>query len=343
MTAQRPIPTFAFYERLVMRLLFAWLVWRATPATLIVNGIPSPNGITHLFDLHFLLDPHVFSVRPGCLAAALILYVLRWLSGWRCQLRSLSISRPTDHEFARCNSTRGPDCLAHSLRADRSAFLRTLATAHGEEERRSWRAAPFGGRNKRSLPFICSLESPKLFVTKGLWIFQARWIGVSIAKAAYQKFYNDLRLGRSATATGGRHFAAAHGWIVALIAGVGLFLELGSPLMLGQPRLGRDLGRRADLFPPRARLHDGSEFIFNQWALAIFMINAPYWIATGSEGRRYIAARSHPHDLIPAVDVNDLAGNRGRAVAGEENSGLPKLGGIATASERSAFLIMLQH
>ena len=83
MTAQRPIPTFAFYERLVMRLLFAWLVWRATPDTLIVNGIPSPNGITHLFDLHFLLDPHVFSFARIALGAALILYVLRlvvWLA-----------------------------------------------------------------------------------------------------------------------------------------------------------------------------------------------------------------------------------------------------------------------
>jgi len=25
----------------------------------------------------------------------------------------------------------------------------------------------------------------------------------------------------------------------------------------------------------------GLTFIFNQWALAIFMINAPYWIVTG--------------------------------------------------------------
>src|SRR4029077_17853366 len=32
-----------------------------------------------------------------------------------------------------------------------------------------------------------------------------------------------------------------------------------------------------------------------------------------------------------------------RAVAREEKSGLPKLGGIATALERSAFLIMLEH
>src|SRR4029434_10674829 len=29
----------------------------------------------------------------------------------------------------------------------------------------------------------------KLIVTKGLWIFQARWIGVSIAEAAYSTFY----------------------------------------------------------------------------------------------------------------------------------------------------------
>ena len=70
---QRPaIPVFAFYERLLMRLLFAWLVWRATPHVLIVNGIPSPNGITRLFDLHFLLDPHVFRVADLALAAAFL-------------------------------------------------------------------------------------------------------------------------------------------------------------------------------------------------------------------------------------------------------------------------------
>ena len=61
MSATEPLPHFASYERVVMRALFAWVVWEATPAALIVHGIPAPNGIARLLDLHFLLEPQVFT------------------------------------------------------------------------------------------------------------------------------------------------------------------------------------------------------------------------------------------------------------------------------------------
>src|SRR3954454_23703912 len=83
MSVPRAIPHFALVERIVIRVLFAWLIWRATPAGLVVNGIPAPNGIARLFDLHFLLDPRVFAVAHTVLGAALVLYILRvlvWLA-----------------------------------------------------------------------------------------------------------------------------------------------------------------------------------------------------------------------------------------------------------------------
>ena len=52
---------------------------------------------------------------------------------------------------------------------------------------------------------------------------------------------------------------------------------------------------------------------------------------------------SHAHDLIAAIDVDDLAGDSCGSVAGEENSGSAKLGGIAAAFQRRALLVMLQH
>ena len=79
----------------------------------------------------------------------------------------------------------------------------------------------------------------KLMVTRGKWIYDARWLGVSIAKSAYQSFYDTHRQADLQQQLSIAHFAAAHGWIVVLIAAVGLFLELGSPLMLTQPHLGR--------------------------------------------------------------------------------------------------------
>src|SRR6266480_3607605 len=51
----------------------------------------------------------------------------------------------------------------------------------------------------------------------------------------------------------------------------------------------------------------------------------------------------HAHDLIATIDVNDLAGNGRRAIARQKNAGLAQLSRIATALQRRAFLIMLQH
>ena len=49
----------------------------------------------------------------------------------------------------------------------------------------------------------------------------------------------------------------------------------------------------------------------------------------------------HAHDLITAVDVDDLTGDRCRSVAREKHSGLTEFRRVATAFQRSSFLIML--
>src|SRR2546430_322642 len=50
---------------------------------------------------------------------------------------------------------------------------------------------------------------------------------------------------------------------------------------------------------------------------------------------------SHAHYLISAIDIDDLACDGRRAIAGEKYPGLAKLGRIATAFQRRAFLVML--
>ena len=281
MTAQRRIPTFAFYERLVMRLLFAWLVWRATPSALIVNGIPSPNGITRLIDLHFLLDPHVFSFARIALGAALILYVLR-LVVWLALPVALFVN------LAANGIINSQGAIQHAAQiVSLVLFAQTVAHFYGLWRRRHGeegailesRAVWWSQQTIVAVYLLAGIA--KLIVTKGLWIFQARWIGVSIAKAAYQRFYNGFGWDDLEQQLAVAHFAAAHGWIVALIAGVGLFLELGSPLMLVNRAWAAILGCGLICFHLGLDYTMGLTFIYNQWALAIFMINAPYWIVTG--------------------------------------------------------------
>ena len=52
---------------------------------------------------------------------------------------------------------------------------------------------------------------------------------------------------------------------------------------------------------------------------------------------------SHPHYLVTAVDVDHLAGDRCRSVAREKHSGLTEFRRVATALQRRALLIMLEH
>src|SRR5204863_10019052 len=55
------------------------------------------------------------------------------------------------------------------------------------------------------------------------------------------------------------------------------------------------------------------------------------------------ARSSHPHNLIAAIDINDLAGDRSGAIAPDKDTGLAQLGGVATAFQRRAFLVMFEH
>ncbi|MEO5754984.1 MAG: hypothetical protein ABIR38_09780 [Chthoniobacterales bacterium] len=290
MTAPRPIPQFAFYERLVMRALFAWLVWRATPGALIVNGIPSPNGITRLFDLRFLLDPQAFAVAHTVLGVALVLFVLRlvvWLALPVALFINVAANAITNSQGAIQHAVQ---IVSLVLLAQTAAHFFGLWRRRQENEERRLledRAIWWSQQTIVAVYFVAGIT--KLFVTKGLWVFQARFIGVSVAKSAYQSFYDTLNQADLEKQLAVAHFAAAHGWIIALIAVGGLFLELGSPLMLLNRATAATFGALLICFHLGLDYSMRLTFIYNQWVLLIFMINVPYWVVTGA--RKIFRAR----------------------------------------------------
>jgi hypothetical protein len=280
MNLRPSIPSFARYERLVMRALFAWLVWRSTPSALFVNGIPSPNGITRAFDLHFLLDPQVFAWTRMVLAAALILYLVRlvlWFALPIALFVNLAANAITNSQGAVQHTTQ---IVSLVLLAQTAAHFFGLWQRRwrGEEGRLlEDRAIWWSQQTIVAVYLVAGIT--KLIVSQGLWIFQARWIGVSVAKSAYQSFYDTLNPADLQQRLAVAHFAAAHGWIVALIAATGLFLELGSPLMLINRAAAAILGCALLCFHLSLAYTMRLTFVYNQWLLIIFMINPAYWIA----------------------------------------------------------------
>jgi hypothetical protein len=297
MSVPRSIPHFALVERIVMRVLFTWLIWRATPAGLVVNGIPAPNGITRLFDLHFLLDPRAFAVAHTVLGAALVLYVLRVLV-WLALPVALFVN------VAANAITNSQGAIQHSAQIVSLVLLaQTAAHLFGLWRRRSQKeAAPlledraiwWSQQTIVAVYFVAGIT--KLFVTKGLWIFEARWIGVSVAKSAYQSFYDTFDQADLQQQLRVAEFAAAHGWIVALIAAGGLFLELGSPLMLWNRASAAMFGALLIAFHLSLDYSMRLSFIYNQWLLFIFMINLPFWIMRA--GQKILPSRGSHIPMI---------------------------------------------
>lgn len=281
MKPPRATPQFAFYERLVMRLLFAWMVWESTPGALVVNGIPSPNGIARLIDLRFLLDPHLFAIARIVLAGALILYALRLLS-WL----ALPIALLTHVAANAIRNSQG--AIQHAIQIVSLVLLaQTVAyfyglwrRRHGPEEDRLLEDRAMWWSQQTIVAVYLVAGITKLLVTKGLWVLQAQWIGVSVAKSAYQTFYDRFDQAGLQHALSVAQFAASHGWVVAITAAAGLFLELGSPIMLCNRASAAIFGALLIGFHVGLDYSMGLTFVYNQWLLLIFMINAPYWLVT---------------------------------------------------------------
>jgi hypothetical protein len=282
MSGIKSMREYALYERVAMRILFAWVVLKATPARLSFYEIPAPNGIARLLNLHFLLDPRVYAFCRVLLVVALVLYVLRlmiWLALPLALLVNVAANAVTNSQGA----------IQHAYQIVSLVLLaQTAAHFYGlwlrcTGEPRAFledRLICWSQQTIVAVYFVAGIT--KLIVTKGLWIFQAQMISVSMAKAAYGSFYERLDHADLEQKLAMANFAAAHGWVVALIAGCGLALELGSPLMLLNRSMAALFGCALLAFHLGLDRTMHLSFIFNQWLLIIYMINIPYWIVTGA-------------------------------------------------------------
>ncbi len=109
---------------------------------------------------------------------------------------------------------------------------------------------------------------------------------MSIAKSAYQTFYDTLSQADLQRRLAVANFAAAHGSLIVLLATFGLLLELGSPLALIDGTCAALIGLALIGFHLSLDYAMRLSFIYNQWLLLIFLVNLPYWIVAAF--RRFV-------------------------------------------------------
>jgi hypothetical protein len=270
-----------------MRVSFAWVVLVSTPRTLNVRSLPAPNGLARILDLTFLTDAWWLGACHAALLVALAFYIARvllWLALPVALLINVSVNTVANSQGA----------IHHSAQIVSLVLLVQTVACYYQLWLRRHRPDEAGTLEERQIfwsqqaiaaaYFVAGLT--KLIETKGAWIFGARFIGVQIFKTAYQAYYNDLNPAGLDQQLAIAQFAAAHGAIVALIAGGGLLLELLAPLMLLDRRWGLAVGCAFIAFHLSIDRVMQLSFVFHQLLVLIFIVSPIYWVVAGGRAVR---------------------------------------------------------
>jgi hypothetical protein len=269
----------SLYERIFMRAAFAWVVIVSTPQSLNVHAIPAPNGLARIVDLSFLIDPATLAAYHTALVITMGLYLARflvWLALPIALWINVSVNAVANSQGAIQHSVQIVSLvlLAQTAAHYSGLWLRWRGgTAESSiEERTIW----WSQQTVAAVYLVTGVT--KLIVTHGTWIFQARFVGVQILKTAYQAYYDRLDPSGLEAQLSIAQFAAAHGAIVALIAGMGLLLELLAPLMVLGRRWALALGCSFLLFHVSIDRVMHLRFVYHQLLVLIYMVDPVYWI-----------------------------------------------------------------
>jgi len=281
-----------FYERLFMRVSFAWVILLSTPSNLNVQSLSTPNGWARIVDLTFLINPEWLTTARVILLVALGFYITRiflWLALPVILLVNVSINAAANSQGA----------IRHAAQIVSLVLLAQTAACYYEWWLR-WKGVPaketleerqvsWSQQAIAATYFVAGLT--KLIATDGAWVFQARYIGVQIFKTAYQTYYNDLNPDGLEGQLAIAQFVAAHGTVVALLCGLGLALELLAPLMLLGRRWGLLLGSTFVVFHFLIANLMQLSFIFHRLLVLIYIVSPIYWIGWASRTARSLFAR----------------------------------------------------
>jgi hypothetical protein len=278
----RPEPIrHAFWELFLMRVFFAYIIWRALPQNVgQYQGQPHPNGIAHWIDLSFLADPGHMQWLQWGFWIALGFYVLG-------VLRVPALAYLLGASVAVCTFLNSQGAIGHTAQIVALAILGQLL-AFG------W--AAIAGRCKRPLRHGLTPEQlavdwarqavmatyvvsalTKLVRSDGRWILDAPYFGLQIVKSNAMDYYNTLQ---PAADDGMRWLAQLlldHPWTAWFFIGIALPLELFAFVACFNRRTGFWIGLLILIFHSTVSVTMQLGFRFNKLLMIAFFLNIPFW------------------------------------------------------------------
>jgi hypothetical protein len=271
----------ARWEMILMRILFALVIWRCFPDVVHYDEQPHPNGIAHWVNLTFLADPQVMKPLVWSFRAAIVCYALGvgitlslgWMLVFSTMVQTLLNSQ---------------GAIGHTSQIVSLAILAQLA-AWSWALASKWRGATWANRLEIErlgvnwtmqmivAAYVISALT-KLVKSEGRWILDTPYFGLQIIKANDMDYYNTLE------PVSGSSMDWLAGWVMnspaaaMVFIGSGLILELFCFVGLFNRRLACVTGLILILFHSTVSVMMELDFIFNEYLLAIYFVNVPYWL-----------------------------------------------------------------
>lgn len=267
------------WEMVLMRLLFAWLVWRLLPVEVVYVAQPVPNGWGHWIDFTFLADAERWRLLRLGAGIALLIYVsgaVPVLSlGWPALLLTA---------FGTLENSQG--AIGHHLQlASMVALAQWIVYLTKVREGLREVFWPRLAHHQLAVHWAklvivagyVTSACVKLIASGGLWLVQLPDISLQLIKTHANVYYDTLRPAEGWVATRLPYFISEHPNLTRLFFAPGLVLELiafvalagrGKALLLGGGLLAMHWLVRAVM---------NLSFSSHEWLLIIFLLNVPYW------------------------------------------------------------------
>ncbi len=274
---------FGLWELVLMRALFALVLWMNLTPKVPPGTLPHPYGFAKHFDFTFLAQPETYAL---CYHGALVLVVLFALGA-----RGFWTLGPVfAFMIARASLNNSQGFIGHAGLV-LALVVMAQVVASGAEwigRRPRWWEILVSTKKEMQLAADWSRQAmiasyvvagiTKLVATEGEWLARAPYFLLQVCKVQGESWWG---YGRSLGA-GSEAFLRAlgdHPWLAFLFLGAGLLLELFAFIALMGRRLGLVMGLSLLAFHLSLGWLMDLSFTTNQHLLMIFFINPVWWCA----------------------------------------------------------------
>jgi hypothetical protein len=286
------LPTVSSLEGLFLRLLFGIVVASTLSLQVPFHDQPHPVGLARFFDLTWLSDPETLSVYRNVLYLLLFIYASGWCLPIVLPLLAVGYSLMFTLYNSQGYTHHGYQIISLTL------FVQAITVIYYSVLKRLRLQPPDALLNSWLLvqsqvvvtgTYLVSFLT-KLFVTGGMWFWNANYIALDMIKTQRQHYFsrfNPADLGDPPEAI----WLLEHPWLARGLFASGVVLGAIAFFALASRRLSFVIGMGLILMHRTVSMLMGLRFQNNEMLSAIFLIGIPFFMASCLERVHPVAMR----------------------------------------------------